>query len=66
MLGVGWGTVKARAGGSCLPATACVESRALNIPRVNPLSYAIARWSFRSRAAMPVDDTSYKAPGEQV
>ena len=66
MLGVGWGAVKARAGGSCLPATACVESRTLNIPRVNPLSYAIARWSFRSRAAMPVDDSSYKAPGEQV
>ena len=65
MLGGGVGAVKASAGGPCVASRACVQSRTLNFPLGISLPYAIARASFRPRAAMPADDYSYKALGEQ-
>ncbi len=64
MLGGGVGTVKASALGACAVLAACVQSRPLNFPG-HYLPYAIARASFRPQAAMPADDYSYKALGEQ-
>ena len=65
MLGGRVGAVKASALGACAAPVACVQSRTLNFPLGISLPYAIARASFRPRAAMPADDHTYKALGEQ-
>ena len=65
MLGGGVGAVKASGWGACTERAACVQSRTLNFPLGISLPYAIARVSFRPRAAMPADTYSYKALGEQ-
>lgn len=64
MLGAELGAVKAGSAGACAAAAPCVQSRPLNFPGQH-LPYAIARASFRPQAAMPADDYSYKALGEQ-
>jgi len=65
MLGGGVGAVKVSGVGACIGLAACVQSRTLNFPLGISLPYAIARVSFRPRAAMPANDYSYKALGEQ-
>ena len=65
MLGGRVGAVKVSARGACVRRVACVQSRTLNFPLGISLPYAIARASFRPRAAMPAANYSYKTLGEQ-